>query len=55
MLPPLFLDVLPHHRVCYSTFLVFLNIIWVPSGYGHVCGTGIKSKPRLLLKILCWF
>jgi len=44
MLPPLFLDVLPHHKVYLPTFLVFLDVINVPPGHGHVRSTGIKSR-----------
>lgn len=42
MLPPLFLDVQPHHRVS----LVLLSPNWKAYegiGNGHVCRTGLKG------------
>lgn len=43
MLPPLFLDVEPHHKVCGNIAFIAPGVKLCLIGHGHVCGAGIKG------------
>ena len=46
MLPPLFLDVEPHHKVLYLRLLTYMLILGETLGYGYVCSPWVQSKVK---------